>query len=61
QHHMWAAMMASGVPHEVKTNNGPCYISKNTEDFFRLWGIAHVTGIPHSPTGQAIVEHMNQT
>ncbi|NXD06523.1 POK19 protein, partial [Nothocercus nigrocapillus] len=23
--------------------------------------IAHITGIPHSPTGQAIVERMNQT
>ena len=29
--------------------------------FCQLWGIRHITGIPHSPTGQAIVERAHQT
>lgn len=29
--------------------------------FCQLWGVTHHTGIPHSPTGQAIVERANQT
>ena len=27
----------------------------------QLWDIKHITGIPHSPTGQAIVERANGT
>ncbi|NXN20285.1 POK18 protein, partial [Indicator maculatus] len=48
-----------GVPMEVKTDNGPAYLSKRISQFMRIWGIKHVTGIPHSPTGQAIVERAN--
>jgi len=25
------------------------------------WGLQHVNGIPHSPTGHAIIEHTHQT
>lgn len=28
--------------------------------FLNLWGIKHITGIPHSPTGQAIIERTHQ-
>ncbi|NXH18353.1 POK25 protein, partial [Bucco capensis] len=56
-----AAFAALGIPREIKTDNGPGYIAHSTQTFFQCWGIQHVTGIPHSPTGQAIVELMNQT
>ncbi|NXG14820.1 POK6 protein, partial [Grallaria varia] len=50
-----------GVPKWVKPDNEPSYMSKQTEDFFALWGIEHITGIPHSPTGQAIIERAHRT
>jgi len=31
------------------------------DNFFRKWGVQHVTGIPHFPTGQAIIERTHQT
>lgn len=59
--HLQSAFMALGVPKKVKTDNGPVYVSKSMAEFFQTWGIKHITGIPHSPTGQAIIERMNQT
>ncbi|NWQ97869.1 POK6 protein, partial [Burhinus bistriatus] len=61
QSHFRAAFAALGIPHEIKTDNGPAYISRSTHVFFQTWGIRHKTGIPHSPTGQAIVERTHQT
>ncbi|NXW11889.1 POK6 protein, partial [Fregetta grallaria] len=61
QKHLHSAFAALGIPQHIKTDNGPCYIAKTTQTFFNTWGIQHVTGIPHSPTGQAIAERMNQT
>ncbi|NXH17920.1 POK18 protein, partial [Bucco capensis] len=56
-----AAFAGLGIPREIKTDNGPGYIAHSTQTFFQRWGIQHVTRIPHSPTGQAIVERMDQT
>ncbi|NXW56561.1 POK18 protein, partial [Eurystomus gularis] len=50
------AFAVLGIPSEIKTDNGPAYISKRVADFLALWGVSHKTGIPHSPTGQAIIE-----
>ncbi|NXK31803.1 POK6 protein, partial [Piprites chloris] len=50
-----------GVPKQVKMDNGPSYVSKQTKDFFALWRIEHIIGIPHSPTGQAIIERAHHT
>ncbi|NXO55211.1 POK18 protein, partial [Aramus guarauna] len=61
QAHFRLAFAALGVPREVKTDNGPAYTSKSTAKFFHTWGITHRTGIPHSPTGQAIVECSHRT
>ena len=44
-----------------ETDNGPAYTSQKFALFCQLWGIRHITGIPHSPTGQAIVERAHQT
>lgn len=51
----------AGVPQQIKTDNGPAYLSTKVTAFLQLWGITHVTGIPHSPTGQGIVEHAHGT
>lgn len=50
-----------GVPRQLKTDNGPAYKSKFFQDFIQQWGISHITRIPHSPTGQAIIERTHQT
>ncbi|RLV62914.1 hypothetical protein DV515_00018815 [Chloebia gouldiae] len=59
--HMTSSFAVMGVPKEIKTDNGPSYTSKKVSQFMRMWGVRHVTGIPHSPTGQAIVERANST
>ncbi|NXV53512.1 POK18 protein, partial [Uria aalge] len=58
--HMCAAIAVLGVPQEFKTDNGPAYVSRFV-NFCTLWGIRRSTGIPHSPTGQAIVERAHAT
>lgn len=52
-----------GVPEEIKTDNGPAYVSQRLTKFILKWGVRHITGIPHSPIhiGQAIVERANCT
>ena len=49
------------MPAVVKTVNGPAYASEKIWQFLHLWGVDHTFGIPHSPTGQAIVEHAHGT
>ncbi|NXK43650.1 POK18 protein, partial [Piprites chloris] len=59
--HFLTAFAHMGVPKEVKTDNGPCYVSNRTREFFDQWGIQHLTGIPHSSMGQAIIERAHRT
>ncbi|NWS15120.1 POK6 protein, partial [Pachyramphus minor] len=59
--HFLRAFAHMGVPHQIETDNGPAYVSLDTQTFFQQWGIKHTTGIPHNPTGQAIVERAHQT
>uniref|UniRef100_A0A8C3UJL4 Uncharacterized protein n=1 Tax=Catharus ustulatus TaxID=91951 RepID=A0A8C3UJL4_CATUS len=54
--HFLQAFASLGVPQEVKTDNGPTYIGKVLDKFLKKWGVRHAFGIPHSPTGQAIIE-----
>ncbi|KAK4812011.1 LOW QUALITY PROTEIN: hypothetical protein QYF61_023007 [Mycteria americana] len=61
QSHFRAAFAALGIPREIKTDNGSAYVSHTTCRFFHTWGISHKTGIPHSPTGQAIIERTHRT
>ncbi|NXD87533.1 POK6 protein, partial [Halcyon senegalensis] len=60
QDRQWAFSVA-GAPQQVKTDNGLAYMSTKLAAFLQLWGITHVTGIPHSPTRQGIVEHAHDT
>ncbi|NXM32219.1 POK6 protein, partial [Oxyruncus cristatus] len=59
--HLTTAFAHMGVPRTIKTDNGPSYVSKETQTFLQHWGIDHTTGIPHNPTGQAIVERAHLT
>uniref|UniRef100_A0A8C9N3Y6 RNA-directed DNA polymerase n=1 Tax=Serinus canaria TaxID=9135 RepID=A0A8C9N3Y6_SERCA len=59
--HWRQAFAVLGVPSAVKTDNGPAYASQKVRQFLQLWGVSHKFGIPHSPTGQAIVERAHGT
>ncbi|NXQ81675.1 POK18 protein, partial [Nyctibius grandis] len=50
-----------GLPVEIKTDNGPCFIAHTTRQWCQRWGITLKHGIPYNSTGQAIVERANQT
>ncbi|NWY46027.1 POK8 protein, partial [Sylvia atricapilla] len=59
--HWLTAMAWLGVPKQIKTDNGPNFISKLSQTFASKWGITLTHGIPYNSTGQAIVERANQT
>ena len=54
-------MVIMGIPAQIKTDNGPAYVSKKMKQFFAYYNIKHITGIPHNPTDQAVRERSNQT
>ncbi|KFQ22043.1 hypothetical protein N332_12169, partial [Mesitornis unicolor] len=58
--HLLACFAILGVPEQIKTDNGPAYMSQKFKTFLSQWGINHSTGIPHSPTGQGMVERTHQ-
>ncbi|NXQ66586.1 POK8 protein, partial [Quiscalus mexicanus] len=59
--HMLQAFAVLGIPKVIKTDNGPAYKSRELRSFLEQWGIEHKTGIPYSPTGQAVVERTHQS
>ncbi|NWI55932.1 POK19 protein, partial [Calyptomena viridis] len=59
--HLIQAFAVLGIPKQLKTDNGPAYASKELREFLLQWGIEHKTGIPYSPTGQAIIERTHAT
>ena len=58
-HHLYAYFADMGLPQAIKTDNGPAYISSQLKTFLDTWHIAHSTGLPYNPQGQAIVERAN--
>ena len=50
-----------GRPKELKTDNGPAYVSSVFAQFCNTWGIVHKFGIPYNSQGQAIVERAHLT
>ncbi|RMC22109.1 hypothetical protein DUI87_02982 [Hirundo rustica rustica] len=59
--HLVQAFSVLGIPKEINTDNSPAYTFKGFLEFLQQWGVEHKTGIPHSPTGQAVVERAHQT
>ncbi|NXD89096.1 POK6 protein, partial [Halcyon senegalensis] len=55
------AMAWLGVPNQIKTDNGPSFVSRSVQAFALKWGITLTHGIPYDSTGQAIVEQANHT
>ena len=49
------------IPAQIKTDNAPAYVSNKMKQFFAYCSIKHVTGIPHNPTGKAVIERPNRT
>ncbi|RMC03558.1 hypothetical protein DUI87_20758 [Hirundo rustica rustica] len=58
--HLIHAFSFMGIPRELKTDNGPAYKSRELCSFLQQCRAEHKTGIPHSPTGQAVVERTHQ-
>uniref|UniRef100_A0A8B9J0K1 Uncharacterized protein n=1 Tax=Amazona collaria TaxID=241587 RepID=A0A8B9J0K1_9PSIT len=50
--HLYMCFAVLEVPKSIKTDNGPAYVSRSMAHFYSIWGIKHITGIAHSPTGQ---------
>ncbi|NXG43264.1 PO113 protein, partial [Psilopogon haemacephalus] len=61
ERHLHSCFAVMGVPKEIKTDNSPAYVSHRIKQFLDGWNVKHSTGIPHSPTGQAIIERANGT
>ena len=59
--HLFTCFSYLGIPRALKTDNAPAYTSKSFKDFCARFNIAHSTGIPYNPQGQAIVERAHQT
>ncbi|TRZ08052.1 hypothetical protein HGM15179_019055 [Zosterops borbonicus] len=59
--HLVQAFSVFGIPKEIKIDNGPAYVSKEFLEFVQQWGVERKSGIPYSPTGQAVVERAHQT
>lgn len=58
----WLTCFATlGLPDSIKMDNGPAYTSESVRNFLQQWSDSHNTGIPHSPTGQAIVKRAHRT
>ena len=47
-----------GLPHIVRSDNGPCYNSKKFQQFLQCYNITHHTSSPHHPRSNGFVERM---
>ncbi|XP_015788586.1 uncharacterized protein LOC107365539, partial [Tetranychus urticae] len=43
------------------TDNGPCFISKETKEYFEKLSIKHQRSTPYRPSSQGLVERVNRT
>ena len=59
--HLLEVMAIMGITAQIKTDNGPAYVSKKWNSFSAYYNIKHITGIPNNPTCQAVIEKSNQT
>ncbi|NWT15774.1 POK6 protein, partial [Vireo altiloquus] len=59
ERHLSTCFVVMVIAWEIKTDKGPAYTSQRIARFMQRWEVKHTTGIPHSPTGQAMVERVN--
>ena len=46
------------LPHIIRRHNGPCYNSKEFQQFLQCYNITHQTSSPNHPTSNEFVERM---
>ena len=46
------------LPHIIRSDNGPCYNSKEFQQFLQCYNITHNTSSPHHPRSNGFVERM---
>ena len=47
-----------GLPHSVRSDNGPCYNSKEFQQFLQQYNITHHTNSPNHPRSNGFVKRM---
>ena len=47
-----------GLPHIIRSDNGPCYNSKEFQQLLQRYNITHHTSSPHHPRSNGFVERM---
>ena len=47
-----------GLPHIIRSDNGPCYNSKEFQQFLQHYNITHHTSSPHHPRSNSFTERM---
>ena len=47
-----------GLPHIIRSDNGPCYNFKEFQQFLQCYNITHHTSSPHHPRSNGFVERM---
>ena len=47
-----------GLPHIIRSDNGPCYNSKEFQQLLQHYNITHYTSSPHHPRSNGFVERM---
>ena len=47
-----------GLPHIIRSDNGPCYNSKEFQQFLQHYSITHQTSSPNHPRSNGFVERM---
>ena len=47
-----------GLPHIIRSDNGPCYNSKEFQQFLQQYNITHHTSSPNHPRSNGFVERM---
>ena len=47
-----------GLPHIIRSDNGPCYNSKEFQQFLQCYNITHHTSSPHHPKSNGFIERM---
>ena len=51
-------MTELGLPHIIRSDNGPCYNSKEFQQLLQCYNITHHTSSPHHPRSNGFVERM---
>ena len=47
-----------GLPHIIRSDNGPCYNSKEFQQFLQHYSITHQTSSPNHPRSNGFIERM---